>query len=87
MTQADQPEITFEQAFTQLRETAQALEAGNLPLAEATRLFERGIDLAKTCNELLSKAELQVTRLQRNFGEQMTMLQSGQQPGEPESGQ
>lgn len=86
MTQADQPELTFEQAFTQLRETVQALEAGNLPLAEAARLFERGMDLAKTCNELLSKAELQVKRLQR-AGEQMTMLQSGEQPGGPENGQ
>ena len=67
---------TFEDAFTQLRETVEALEAGNLSLEEATRLFDRGMKLAKTCNEMLSAAELQVSRLQRSFGEQMAMMQS-----------
>jgi exonuclease VII small subunit len=32
--------------------------------------------LAKACNELLSTAELQVSRLQRSFGEQMAMIQA-----------
>ncbi len=66
---------TFEDAFTDLRETVEALEAGNLSLEEATRLFDRGMKLAKTCNEMLSAAELQVSRLQRSFGEQMAMMQ------------
>ncbi len=65
---------TFESAFTQLRETVEALEAGNLPLEEATKLFDQGMQLAKTCNELLSAAELKITRLQRTFGEQMAMM-------------
>ena len=73
---------TFEDAFTQLRETVEALEAGNLSLEEATRLFDRGMKLAKTCNEMLSAAELQVSRLQRSFGEQMAMMQTP--PDEPE---
>ena len=75
---------TFEDAFTQLRETVEALEAGNLSLEEATRLFDRGMKLAKTCNEMLSAAELQVSRLQRSFGEQMAMMQSG--ADEPDDG-
>jgi exonuclease VII small subunit len=36
------------------------------------------MQLAKQCNEQLSKAELQVTRLQRSFGEQMAMIQSAE---------
>ena len=67
---------TFEEAFTELRETVQALEAGNLSLEEATKLFDSGMRLAKTCNELLSTAELQISRLQRSFGEQMAMIQA-----------
>jgi len=67
---------TFEEAFTALRETVQALEAGNLSLEEATNLFDSGMRLAKTCNELLSAAELQISRLQRSFGEQMAMIQA-----------
>lgn len=67
---------TFEEAFTELRETVQALEAGNLSLEEATKLFDSGMRLAKTCNELLSAAELQISRLQRSFGEQMALIQA-----------
>jgi len=67
---------TFEEAFTELRETVQALEAGNLSLEEATNLFDNGMRLAKTCNELLSAAELQISRLQRSVGEQMAMIQA-----------
>ena len=71
---------TFEDAFNELRETVQALEAGNLSLEQATRLFDQGMRLAKTCNELLSAAELQVSRLQRSFGEQMAMIQAQEEP-------
>ena len=87
MTQDSQNRPTFEEAVAQLRETVQALEEGNVSLEEATRLFERGMTLAKTCNELLSAAELQVTRLQRAFGEQMTMIQSTQPQGNGGNGQ
>ncbi len=86
MTQDSQNRPTFEEAVSQLRETVQALEEGNASLEEATRLFDRGMTLARTCNELLSAAELQVTRLQRAFGEQMTMIQSTQ-PGDGGNGQ
>lgn len=72
------PQPSFEDAFTELRTTVESLEKGNLSLEEATRLFERGMQLAKLCNELLSKTELQVSRLQRSFGEQMAMIQSAE---------
>ena len=67
---------TFEEAFTELRTTVEALEVGNLSLENATALYEKGMRLAKQCNEQLSKAELQVSRLQRSFGEQMAMIQA-----------
>ncbi|MBM3940866.1 MAG: exodeoxyribonuclease VII small subunit [SAR202 cluster bacterium] len=66
--------LTYEQAYTQLRETVQALEAGNLSLDDATKLFDKGMRLAKQCNELLAAAELKITRLQRQYGEQMAMV-------------
>jgi exodeoxyribonuclease VII small subunit len=69
---------TFEEAFTELRATVESLEGGNLSLEDATTLFEKGMQLAKQCNEQLSKAELQVSRLQRSFGEQMAMIQSAE---------
>ncbi len=67
-------ELSFEEAYTSLEETVRALEEGGLPLSEATRLFEEGTRLARICNELLSAAELRITRLQTAYGEQMRLL-------------
>ena len=82
---------SFEEALAQLRETVQALEAGNVPLEEATRLLAHGAELAKTCNDLLAKAELQVSRIRRNFQSEqgtdeepqppMALLQDDEPPG------
>ena len=70
---AEGPEASFEGAFTKLRETVEALEAGNLPLEEATRLYEEGMRLAKACNELLSGAELRITKLQQDYAAEAAM--------------
>jgi exodeoxyribonuclease VII small subunit len=67
-------ELPFEEAYSRLEETVHAMEEGGLSLAEATRLFEDGMRLARICNELLSSAELRITRLQTAFGEQMRLL-------------
>jgi exodeoxyribonuclease VII small subunit len=65
---------SFEEAFSRLEGTVRRLEEGKLALDEATRLFEEGMRLAKRCNELLSGAELRVSRLQAEFAEQMSMV-------------
>ena len=71
---------SFEEAFSKLEETVRRLEDGNLSLGEATRLFEEGMRLAKRCNELLSGAELKVSRLQTEFAEQMSMVADELEP-------
>jgi exodeoxyribonuclease VII small subunit len=65
---------TFEQAFTRLEESVRRLEAGQLTLDEATKIYEEGMRLARRCNELLSRAELKITRLQTEFAEQMSLV-------------
>lgn len=56
-----------------------ALEAGGTTLEEASRLFEEGMRLARICHQHLSTTELKITRLQRSFGEQMSMMNQGEQ--------
>ena len=75
--------LTFEEAFGRLEESVRALESGGLTLAEATRLYEEGMGLARMCNELLSATELRITRLQTSFGEQMHLLGGEEPTGEP----
>ena len=52
--------LTFEQAYAELEQTVQKLQAGNLPLAEALALYQRGMALAKHCEQQLDNAELSV---------------------------
>lgn len=76
-TERKAEELTFEEALGKLDETVQALEAGGLPLSEATRLFADGMKLARVCSEMLSAAELKVTRIKTAYGEQMRFVQDG----------
>lgn len=55
--------LSFEQAIGELEATVQRLEGGDLSLAEAIALYERGMRLAQHCNDVLDAAELQVQEL------------------------
>ena len=64
-----EPSISFEKAFSRLEETVQAVEAGNLTLEEATRLYEEGMSLARLCNQVLNATELRITQLKNVYSE------------------
>ena len=55
--------MKFEEAMKQLEETVSKLESGEVSLEEAMELFEKGVSLSKTCQKLLSEAQLKVTKL------------------------
>jgi exodeoxyribonuclease VII small subunit len=61
--QTDIEKMTFEQAFDELEQTVQKLEAGNLPLEEAIALYQRGMVLAERCGLQLDQAELTIKSL------------------------
>ena len=56
-------ELSFEQAYSQLEETVQQLEAGNLPLQQVIALYQRGTALVKYCSLQLDNAELSIKTL------------------------
>jgi exodeoxyribonuclease VII small subunit len=55
--------LSFEEAFAELGEVVQQLEAGDLTLDQTMALFERGMALATQCNAQLDAAELRVQQL------------------------
>ena len=57
---AEQP---FEAQLDELDRIVNALEEGRLPLEESLTLYERGMRLAKACQDRLDAAELRVRRL------------------------
>lgn len=57
-------EPTYETLYTRLQAIVTRLEAGELPLAEALALYEEGVTVAATCQQLLDTAELRIQELQ-----------------------
>ena len=50
----------LEQALKDLEQIVINLEKGGLPLAEAIRQFERGVELTRRCQQVLKEAEQKV---------------------------
>lgn len=53
----------YEEAIDELENIVNHLEAGDLPLEDALKQFERGIALARSNNQKLQKAQQQVNIL------------------------
>ena len=72
-------DLSFEEALSQLDETVSALESGSLTLAQSMAMYERGMKLARVCNEMLTSAEMKITRIRTAYGEQMRMVEGDDQ--------
>jgi exodeoxyribonuclease VII small subunit len=58
------PVESYETLYAELQQIVARLETGDLPLADSLALYERGIQLAGTCQNLLETAELRIRQLQ-----------------------
>lgn len=56
-------ELTFEQALADLQRTVEQLEKGQVPLADAVSLFERGTQLKQQCESRLAEAKARIDQL------------------------
>ena len=63
----------FEKSLSQLEKIVKRMEGGDLGLEESLNQFEKGIELAKTCQDTLSNAELRVEQLIEKNGLQQTI--------------
>ncbi|MGL5742782.1 MAG: exodeoxyribonuclease VII small subunit [Legionella sp.] len=55
--------IHFEQSITELEEIVRQLEKGELSLEDSLKQFEKGIGLARRCQDVLQKAEQKIETL------------------------
>ena len=55
---------TYEALYARMQAIVAPLEAGELPLEEAMKLYEEGVSVAAACQQLLDQAELRVQELQ-----------------------
>jgi exodeoxyribonuclease VII small subunit len=61
---ATRPEISYEQAREELVEVVRKLEAGGTTLEESLALWERGEELAATCQQWLDGARQRLAEAQ-----------------------
>jgi exodeoxyribonuclease VII small subunit len=61
---------SFEDALTELEQLVNRLERGELSLEESLQVFERGVNLTRTCQKALQEAEQKVQILIEKNGNQ-----------------
>ncbi len=59
----------FEKSLTELEELVEKLEAGDLPLEDALKAFERGVGLARECKTALEAGKGRGDILMKRNGE------------------
>ncbi len=62
------PEMTFEEAMTELEQVVGQLERGDVALDASITLYERGAALKKRCEEKLKEAEEKVAAITLDAG-------------------
>ena len=73
MSSADKSIKDFEKSLQNLEQIVSRMENGDLGLEESLKQFEKGIQLAKSCQDALSSAELKVKQLIEKNGLQQTI--------------
>ncbi len=61
---------TFEKKLNRLEEISVLLESEDIGLEEAITLYEEGIGLSKECMAALKHAEIKITELKENLGDE-----------------
>jgi exodeoxyribonuclease VII small subunit len=59
----------FERALSELESLVERLERGDLPLEEALKTFERGVELTRHCQTSLKAAQQKVEILLKRSGQ------------------
>jgi exodeoxyribonuclease VII small subunit len=60
---ADIASLSFEEALAELEKIVQRLEAGDVPLEDSIRIYERGAALKAHCESKLKAAQLKVEQI------------------------
>jgi exodeoxyribonuclease VII small subunit len=64
--------IDFEKSLARLEEVVRRLEHANLPLDEAMKLFEEGVELSQKCQKQIEEAEGRVEILLKSADGKLT---------------
>jgi exodeoxyribonuclease VII small subunit len=77
---SDSNSSDFEQGLEELERLVERLEHGDLPLEEALKSFERGVELTRRCQGTLRAAQQRVEILLRRDGAPSPFAVSDEEP-------
>jgi exodeoxyribonuclease VII small subunit len=60
---AEERQVSFEEAMSQLEKIVDRLEEGDVPLEEAITIYKEGMDLSKLCQNKLKNVEEQLAQI------------------------
>lgn len=60
--------MKYEEALKELEEIVEKLSEGKIPLSEATKYFDRGVELTKFCYQELNTVKGKVTVIKEELG-------------------
>ena len=63
---SNESNVDFESALKELENLVSKMEDGELSLDDSLKAFERGIELTRSCQSSLEKAELKIQMLTEN---------------------
>jgi exodeoxyribonuclease VII small subunit len=73
----EQPEVSFEKAFTRLEEILEQMNSASISLDESLKLYEEADKLINTCGTRLNEAERRIETLVKNRNGELTLGQDG----------
>lgn len=82
MKPAKAKKLPFETSMHSLEDIVKKLEKGDLPLEEALQFYEKGIHLARDCQNALKDAELKVKMLTEESDKLLADLENSDTPHE-----
>ena len=68
MPKSKEPEMTYEAAMTELRQTVAKLSEGKATLDESLKLYERGIELVSICEKRLNEVTARIEAVNKANG-------------------
>ena len=77
---------SFEQAMAELEKIVEAIESGQVPLAQALAQYEKGIELISYCQKVLSQAEQKIAKLSKGLDGELKVAPA-EELGEDAQGQ
>ncbi len=72
--------VNFEKSLEQLETLVNSMEQGDLSLEASLKAFEKGVKLARSCQQALTEAEQKVELLSREADEPVAFAAPNLQP-------